>query len=102
MTASDSRKSTTGFAFPWLMNLIFEDRWLLAEKNPAVALQNQLRRRMKVDIRDPDPDTANFPNGSLHASQRTGVYREFPSRLLRPQRRRAQPSTTGSICFAMA
>ena len=52
------------FAFPWLMNLIFEDRWLLAENNPAVALQNQLRRRMKVDIRDPDPDTANFPNGA--------------------------------------
>jgi hypothetical protein len=52
------------FAFPWLMNLIFEDRWLLAEKNPSVALQNQLRRRMRVDIRDPDPDTANFPNGA--------------------------------------
>ena len=46
------------------MNLIFEDRWLLAENNPTVALQNQLRRRMKVDIRDPDPDTANFPNGA--------------------------------------
>ena len=49
---------------PWLMNLIFEDRWLLAENNPTVALQNQLRRRMKIDIRDPDPDTANFPNGA--------------------------------------
>jgi len=52
------------FLFPWLMNLIFEDRWLLAEKDPTIATQNQFRRRMKVDIRDPDPDTANFPNGA--------------------------------------
>jgi hypothetical protein len=52
------------FLFPWIMNLIFEDRWLLSENDPTKALQNQLRRRMKVDIRDPDPDTANFPNGA--------------------------------------
>jgi hypothetical protein len=52
------------FLFPWLMNLIFEDRWLLAEKDPTRATQNQFRRRMKIDIRDPDPDTANFPNGA--------------------------------------
>ena len=52
------------FLFPWLMNLIFEDRWLLAERDPTIATQNQFRRRMKIDIRDPDPDTANFPNGA--------------------------------------
>ena len=52
------------FLFPSLLNLIFEDRWLLAERDPAVALRNQLRRRLKIDIRDPDPDTANFPNGA--------------------------------------
>jgi hypothetical protein len=52
------------FLFPWLVNLIFEDRWLLDESDPARALQNQLRRRLRVDIRDPDPDTANFPNGA--------------------------------------
>lgn len=52
------------FLFPAIVNLIFEDRWLLAEKDPAKALQNQLRERMKIDIRDPDPDTANFPNGA--------------------------------------
>ena len=52
------------FLFPWVMNLIFEDRWLLAESDPKKALENQLRRRMKIDIRDPDPDTANFPNGA--------------------------------------
>jgi hypothetical protein len=52
------------FLFPWLMNLIFEDRWLLAERDPARALRSQLRRRLKIDIRDPDPDTANFPNGA--------------------------------------
>jgi hypothetical protein len=52
------------FVFPWLMNLIFEDRWLLADQDPAVALRNQLRHRMYVNIRDPDPDTANFPNGA--------------------------------------
>jgi hypothetical protein len=52
------------FLFPWLVNLIFEDRWLIAEDDPATAVQNQFRRRMKVDIRDPDPDTANFPNSA--------------------------------------
>ncbi len=46
------------------MNLIFEDRWLLDEHDPAIALENQLKRRLNVDIRDPDPDTANFPNGA--------------------------------------
>jgi hypothetical protein len=44
--------------------LIFEDRWLLTDKDPDDAVKNQLRRRMKIDIRDPDPDTANFPNGA--------------------------------------
>jgi hypothetical protein len=52
------------FLFPGLMNLTFEDRWLLSEADPAKALQNELRRRLKIDIRDPDPDTANFPNGA--------------------------------------
>lgn len=52
------------FLFPWIVNLIFEDRWLLNERDPAIALRNQLNRRLKVDIRDPDPDTANFPNGA--------------------------------------
>ena len=52
------------FLFPWLVNLIFEDRWLLAEQDPDQALKNQLKRRLKIDIRDPDPDTANFPNGA--------------------------------------
>ena len=33
------------FLFPWLMNLIFEDRWLLSENDPAVAVQNQFKRR---------------------------------------------------------
>lgn len=52
------------FLLPWLMNLIFEDRWLLAEKDPAQALKNQYKRQLKINIRDPDPDTANFPNGA--------------------------------------
>ena len=52
------------FVFPWLMTLIFEDRWLLAERDPTIATQNMFRRRMMIDIRDPDPDTANFPNGA--------------------------------------
>lgn len=52
------------FILPSIVNVIFEDRWLLAEKDPAQALKNQLQRRMKIDIRDPDPDLANFPNGA--------------------------------------
>jgi hypothetical protein len=52
------------FLLPWIMNLIFEDRWLLAERDPVKATQNQFLHRMRIDIRDPDPDTANFPNGA--------------------------------------
>jgi len=50
------------FLFPWLMNLVFEDRWPLAEPNPTEAVRNQFRHRMRINIRDPDP--ANFPNGA--------------------------------------
>ena len=28
-----------------------------------------MRGRMKIDIRDPDPDTANFPNGAYTLSK---------------------------------
>lgn len=52
------------FLFPRLVNLIFEDRWLLAEPDPTIATRNQYARRIDIDIRDPDPDTANFPNGA--------------------------------------
>lgn len=51
------------FPFPWLMNLIYEDRWGL-ETNPTRARSRRIRKRATVDIRDPDPDTANFPNGA--------------------------------------
>ncbi len=51
------------FLFPWLMNLIYEDRWGL-EKDPIRARTRRIHKRATVDIRDPDPDTANFPNGA--------------------------------------
>jgi hypothetical protein len=51
------------FLFPWLMNLIYEDRWLL-EADPAKTRRRRLLRQAKINIRDPDPDTANFPNGA--------------------------------------
>jgi hypothetical protein len=59
-----SRPDAERFVIPGLVNLLFEDRWLLADREPRQALENQLRRRLKVNIRDPDPDTANFPNGA--------------------------------------
>ncbi len=65
------------FFFPWLMNLIFEDRWLLGENDPAVAVQDQFRRRMRVNIRDPDPDLANFPNGAHTLPKRETLHREL-------------------------
>jgi hypothetical protein len=52
------------FVFPSLVNLLFEHRFLLAEADPGEATRNQLRRRLRVDIRDPGPDTANFPNSA--------------------------------------
>ena len=74
------------FFFPWLMNLIFEDRWLLAENDPATALQNQLRHRMRVDIRDPDPDTANFPNGAYTLPKGRLLIENSPLGLYGPSR----------------
>lgn len=51
------------FLAPWLINLINQDRWRL-DDDPERARRDRLRRRAKIDIRDPDPDTANFPNGA--------------------------------------
>jgi hypothetical protein len=51
------------FLFPWAMNLIHEDLWLL-ERDANRARELRLKRSARVDIRDPDPDTANFPNGA--------------------------------------
>lgn len=75
------------FIAPGLVNLIFEDRWLLAEKDAGKALKNMLQRRMKIDIRDPDPDTANFPNGAYTLpkgrmyieTSPVGLYQATPS-----------------------
>ncbi len=72
------------FFFPWVMNLIFDDRWLLAESDPKTALQNQYRRRMKIDLRDPDPDTANFPNGA-HPPQESALHLDLRSSEVRAQ-----------------
>ncbi len=52
------------FLFPWLMNLIDQDRWRLVD-DPQTSRDRRLRRQSKIDIRDPDPDTANFPNGAF-------------------------------------
>ena len=70
------------FLFPWLMDLIFEDRWLLSENDPAVAVQNQFRRRMKVDIRDPDPDYGQLPQRGVHPAQGPALHRELTRRVL--------------------
>lgn len=57
-----SRPDADRFVLPGLVNLIFEDRWLLDDEDPHKALDNEIRHRLKINIRDPDPDTANFPN----------------------------------------
>lgn len=57
-----SRPDADRFVLPGLVNLIFEDRWLLDEEDPREAVDNEIRHRLKINIRDPDPDTANFPN----------------------------------------
>ncbi|MBV8268147.1 MAG: hypothetical protein JO252_17620 [Planctomycetaceae bacterium] len=52
------------YLFPWLVNLFYEDRWRL-EDDPVKARAQRRRRQAKIDIRDPDPDTANFPNSAF-------------------------------------
>jgi hypothetical protein len=47
--------------FPGLMNLLHEDRWQL-EEDAGEGQAKRVRRQGKLDIRDPAPDTANFPN----------------------------------------
>lgn len=51
------------FVFPKLMNLLYSDRWNL-DDDPVEARKKRYQRESKIDIRDPDPDTANFPNGA--------------------------------------
>jgi hypothetical protein len=80
------------FLFPSLMNLIFEDRWLLAEPDPAKAVQNQMRRRLKIDIRDPDPDTANFPNGAYTLPKGRLYFENSPVGFFAANRTRSQPA----------
>ena len=79
------------FLFPWLVNLVFEDRWILAEKDPTKALQNQLKRRLKINIRDPDPDTANFPNGAYTLPKGRMYVETSPFGLYGASRNGAQP-----------
>jgi hypothetical protein len=81
------------FLFPEVMNLIYEDRWLLAEPDAREALKNQLRRRMRVDIRDPDPDTANFPNGAYTIPKGRLYIENSPLGLFGPSRNGFQPRT---------
>ena len=81
------------FLFPWLMNLIYEDRWLLAEPDPTKAVKNMLLRRMKVDIRDPDPDTANFPNGAYTLPKGRLYIENSPVGFYGGSRNRSQPQT---------
>lgn len=64
----------TPFLFPGLMNLIYEDRWQL-EEDPDKGIARRFRRQARVDIRDPAPDTANFPN-SAYTLPKGRVYIE--------------------------
>ncbi|MDG3007107.1 hypothetical protein [Paludisphaera mucosa] len=79
------------FILPWLANLIFEDRWLLADKDPDTALKNQLDRRMKVDIRDPAPDTANFPNSPYTLAKGRAYLETSPLGLYGASRNGTEP-----------
>ena len=79
------------FLFPWIMNLIFEDRWLLAEIDPHQALKNQLQRRLKIDIRDPDPDLANFPNGAYTIPKGRMYIESSPVGFYQASRNGSQP-----------
>ncbi|MBS0262140.1 MAG: transporter [Planctomycetes bacterium] len=81
------------FLFPWAVNLVFEDRWILAEKDPLIALRNQFQRRIKIDIRDPDPDTANFPNGAYTLPKGRLYIENSPVGFYGPSRNGTQPRT---------
>ncbi|QEH39162.1 hypothetical protein OJF2_77740 [Aquisphaera giovannonii] len=84
-----TREDADPFLFPRLVNLIFEDRWLLNERDPAKAVRNRMARRLEADIRDPAPDTANFPNSAYTIAKGRvyiensplGLYAASPNRL---------------------
>ena len=73
------------FVFPWLVNLLTEDLWSL-ERDPAVARKKRLERRARVDIRDPDPDTANFPNGAYTLPKGRAYIESSPVGLYGPSK----------------
>ncbi|WZO98053.1 hypothetical protein EP7_005106 [Isosphaeraceae bacterium EP7] len=51
------------FLLPWAVNLIHHDRWRM-EEGPSESRLDRFRRQARADVRDPGPDTANFPNGA--------------------------------------
>ena len=79
------------FLFPWAVNLVFEDRWLLADQDANKALKNQLLRRTTIDIRDPDPDIANFPNGAYTLPKGRAYIETSPVGFYGPSRNGSQP-----------
>jgi hypothetical protein len=81
------------FLFPWAVNLIFEDRWHLAEKDPLIALRSQFEDRIRINIRDPDPDTANFPNGAYTLPKGRMYIENSPMGIYGPSRNGSQPRT---------
>ncbi len=73
------------FLAPWLINLINQDRWRL-DDDPDRARRDRLRRRAKIDIRDPDPDTANFPNGAYTLPKGRAYIENSPLGLYGPSK----------------
>ncbi len=60
-----------------LMNLISGDRWSL-EDDPAAGQSKRLRRQASANIRDPSPDTANFPNSAFTLPKGRGYFETSP------------------------
>ncbi|HEY2156815.1 MAG TPA: hypothetical protein VGH33_14385, partial [Isosphaeraceae bacterium] len=60
-----------------LMNLLSGDRWSL-EDDPAAGESKRLRRQANANIRDPSPDTANFPNSAFTLPKGRGYLETSP------------------------
>jgi Putative MetA-pathway of phenol degradation len=71
------------FLFPSLVNFFDEDQWRGADDAP-IAEQRRINRRARVDIREPGPDLANFPNGPFTVPQGRLFIENYPLSLTGP------------------
>lgn len=71
------------FLFPAIVNLFDEDQWRGAD-DAIEGEQVRIDRRARIQVRDPGPDLANFPNSAFTLPQGRVLVENYPLSLTGP------------------